>query len=182
MQSLKIENVGMLAAGNAVIGGTVSVIGGGKFANGAVTGAFTMLFNELVHEGTVKKNRTLENFIGPSPDCDPNDIIDEKGKKILPNNEADGNAFVHDGDYFQVGASGVTGALFNAKTANADLKLAVNSAKTMVKFWLGRNDNVTLSPVTYRTAVEATAITVIFTPIATYKLLYNTINDRPFPY
>jgi hypothetical protein len=39
----------MLAAGNAVIGGTVSVIGGSKFANGAVTGAFTMLFNELAH-------------------------------------------------------------------------------------------------------------------------------------
>ena len=50
LTSLKIENVGLLSAANAVIGGTVSVIGGGKFANGAVTGAFTMLFNELAHK------------------------------------------------------------------------------------------------------------------------------------
>ncbi|MDP3912941.1 MAG: hypothetical protein Q8R96_04290 [Bacteroidota bacterium] len=50
LTSLKIENVGLLTAGNAVIGGTVSVIGGGKFANGAVTGAFTMLFNHLAHD------------------------------------------------------------------------------------------------------------------------------------
>ena len=50
LTSLNIENVGLLTAGNAVLGGTVSVIGGGKFANGAVTGAFTMLFNELSHK------------------------------------------------------------------------------------------------------------------------------------
>ena len=50
LTSLNIENVGLLTAGNAVLGGTVSVIGGGKFANGAVTGAYTMLFNHLVHK------------------------------------------------------------------------------------------------------------------------------------
>jgi len=31
----------------SVIGGTASVIGGGKFANGAMTGAFQYLFNEV---------------------------------------------------------------------------------------------------------------------------------------
>jgi hypothetical protein len=31
----------------AVVGGTASTLGGGKFANGAVTGAYTMLFNPL---------------------------------------------------------------------------------------------------------------------------------------
>lgn len=31
----------------AIIGGTASVIGGGKFANGAITGAFSRLFNDL---------------------------------------------------------------------------------------------------------------------------------------
>jgi hypothetical protein len=36
----------------AVVGGTASVLGGGKFANGAVTGAYTMLFNHLaLHPG-----------------------------------------------------------------------------------------------------------------------------------
>lgn len=49
LTALNTENVGLLCAANAVIGGTVSVIGGGKFANGAVTGAFTMLFNDLTH-------------------------------------------------------------------------------------------------------------------------------------
>jgi hypothetical protein len=34
----------------AIIGGTASVLGGGKFANGAVTAAFGYLYNELLHE------------------------------------------------------------------------------------------------------------------------------------
>lgn len=38
LTSLKIENVALITVGNAVIGGTFSVIGGGKFANGAVIG------------------------------------------------------------------------------------------------------------------------------------------------
>ena len=38
---------------NAVLGGTVSEIGGGKFANGAITGAYGMLFNEFVHNFSV---------------------------------------------------------------------------------------------------------------------------------
>ena len=33
----------------AVVGGTASALGGGKFANGAVTGAYTMLFNHIAH-------------------------------------------------------------------------------------------------------------------------------------
>jgi RHS repeat-associated protein len=37
---------GKLAA-SAVVGGTASVIGGGKFQNGAITGAFGYLFNEM---------------------------------------------------------------------------------------------------------------------------------------
>ena len=35
----------------AVIGGTISVVGGGKFSNGAQTGAFRYLFNEGMHHG-----------------------------------------------------------------------------------------------------------------------------------
>ncbi|VVM25157.1 hypothetical protein BSPWISOXPB_5128 [uncultured Gammaproteobacteria bacterium] len=37
-------------ARDAVVGGTISVIGGGKFANGAQTGAFRYLFNEWTHD------------------------------------------------------------------------------------------------------------------------------------
>ena len=61
LSSLNIENVGLLTAGNAVIGGTVSVIGGGKFANGAVTGAFTMLFNDLAHDIMQKRENLAKS-------------------------------------------------------------------------------------------------------------------------
>ena len=35
---------------NAVVGGTASELGGGKFTNGAMTGAFVMMFNDLMHQ------------------------------------------------------------------------------------------------------------------------------------
>ncbi len=44
------DNLGSRSAnaiGAAIVGGTASVIGGGKFANGAMTGAFSRLFNDL---------------------------------------------------------------------------------------------------------------------------------------
>ena len=34
---------------SAVLGGTVEEVGGGKFANGAITGAYSMLFNDMMH-------------------------------------------------------------------------------------------------------------------------------------
>ena len=34
---------------NAVFCGTIEEIGGGKFANGAVTGAFSIMFNDMMH-------------------------------------------------------------------------------------------------------------------------------------
>ena len=34
---------------SSIVGGTASVIGGGKFANGAITGAYVMLFNCMQH-------------------------------------------------------------------------------------------------------------------------------------
>ena len=40
--------VGELAISSA-IGGTVEEIRGGKFANGAITSAFSMLFNDMMH-------------------------------------------------------------------------------------------------------------------------------------
>lgn len=44
------------AVAAAVVGGTGSVIGGGKFANGAVTGAFSRLFNDLAYMGESMAN------------------------------------------------------------------------------------------------------------------------------
>jgi RHS repeat-associated protein len=40
--------LGTIAA--AVVGGTASAVGGGKFANGAVSGAFTYIFNKVAHD------------------------------------------------------------------------------------------------------------------------------------
>ena len=45
----------------AVVGGTASGLGGGKFANGAVTGAYTMLFNHMAHQ---KQEQARERFRG----------------------------------------------------------------------------------------------------------------------
>lgn len=42
-------------ASSAVLGGVVSEIGGGKFANGAITAAYSMMFNEMMHGGFTKK-------------------------------------------------------------------------------------------------------------------------------
>lgn len=36
-------------AASAVLGGTVDELGGGKFANGAITSAFSIMFNDLLH-------------------------------------------------------------------------------------------------------------------------------------
>ena len=50
-------NMGSMEANlvtHAVIGGTASVLGGGKFANGAQTAAFGYLFNCLMHEACAK--------------------------------------------------------------------------------------------------------------------------------
>ncbi len=41
----------------AVVGGTASELGGGKFANGAVTGAYTMLFNHMAHQKQEKSSQ-----------------------------------------------------------------------------------------------------------------------------
>ncbi len=40
---------------SAALGGTAEAIGGGKFANGAVTGAYVMMFNHLWEQGQVEK-------------------------------------------------------------------------------------------------------------------------------
>jgi len=50
-----------LLAGTAILGGVVSEIGGGKFANGAMTTAFQMMmYNHMSHQGpTIKQLRKI---------------------------------------------------------------------------------------------------------------------------
>src|SRR5690606_29270166 len=47
---IKVQRSGGKIIAAAVVGGTISEIGGGKFANGAVTGAYQMMFNEMMHQ------------------------------------------------------------------------------------------------------------------------------------
>ena len=49
-----LGKVGEISA-NAVLSGTVDELGGGKFANGAVTGAFSIMFNDMMHSIEFKK-------------------------------------------------------------------------------------------------------------------------------
>ncbi len=42
---------------NAALSGTAAQLGGGKFANGAITGAYAYLFNDLMHDKKEKKAR-----------------------------------------------------------------------------------------------------------------------------
>ena len=49
---------------NAVLIGTVSEIGGGKFANGAVTGAFAMMFNDMMHQVKDRMSTNDRLFVG----------------------------------------------------------------------------------------------------------------------
>jgi len=48
---------------SAVLGGTIAEIGGGKFANGAVTGAYSILFNELMHHVLFKNKEKIYKYM-----------------------------------------------------------------------------------------------------------------------
>lgn len=58
-------------ASSAVLGGTVSEIGGGKFANGAITGAFSMMFNDLMHSYKVTRRFRFKAISQVPFDRDP---------------------------------------------------------------------------------------------------------------
>lgn len=45
---------------NAVFSGTVDELGGGKFANGAVTGAFCIMFNDMMHPNLKRLKKEIE--------------------------------------------------------------------------------------------------------------------------
>lgn len=69
---------GQIAA-NAVLSGTVDELGGGKFANGAITGAFSIMFNDMMHGGPEKsvmdKVHEALDLIGMVPGLDIADGI-----------------------------------------------------------------------------------------------------------
>ncbi len=54
------SKAGKIAA-NSVIAGTATELGGGKFANGAITGAFSMMFNDMMHDIQTKRKNLAES-------------------------------------------------------------------------------------------------------------------------
>ena len=57
---------GQIAA-NATLGGLVSELGGGKFANGAMTAAYTMMYNELMHQKIIRRLSYRKTYFGQVP-------------------------------------------------------------------------------------------------------------------
>lgn len=68
----------------AAVGGTAEALGGGKFANGAITGAFVGLFNHLRHQGQNQNENDTQKVDLTNQDTAIPDLI-EKMEKI--NNE-----------------------------------------------------------------------------------------------
>ncbi|NLO50145.1 MAG: hypothetical protein GX103_03135 [Bacteroidales bacterium] len=76
------EDLQLISA--AAIGGTAASISGGKFANGAITGAYVVLFNHLMHQGQNQNENDTQKVDLTNQDTAIPDLI-EKMEKI--NNE-----------------------------------------------------------------------------------------------
>jgi hypothetical protein len=58
--AMGIENDGLKIMISAAIGGTAEALGGGKFANGAVTGAYVMMLNHILSHHQERARQELE--------------------------------------------------------------------------------------------------------------------------
>ncbi|MDR0969398.1 MAG: hypothetical protein LBM67_02520 [Lentimicrobiaceae bacterium] len=88
-------SAGSQVALSAVLGGTAEALGGGKFANGAITGAFVMLFNHLQHEGQNKKLEgdrpqnngepvyTMDEFINENKGLTREEIVNQRKNRSV---------------------------------------------------------------------------------------------------
>lgn len=82
-----LESLGKIGevAANSILSGTVDEIGGGKFANGAITGAFTIMFNDMMHEKIESKGeyQRLAKIDKPLEPVYPEFVVCFLGKGIL---------------------------------------------------------------------------------------------------
>lgn len=63
INSVNLSDIEKIMA-NSILSGTIDEIGGGKFANGAVTGAFSILFNDLSHSlGTRRAKKIYDEYL-----------------------------------------------------------------------------------------------------------------------
>ncbi len=115
------------------------------------------------------------NFVGPGPDgpnANPYSLKDNFGKIIKPIDAIDAAAQRHDYSYWQNGASGVEGAIFNKYVTSADILLAANAYYIMQGFAAGAIDPVTKLPISDRTDNIARGIYFLFTTLVLNKLIH----------
>ena len=86
----------------AAVGGTAASISGGKFANGAITGAYVVLFNHMRHQGRSDKSPSKEWLQNKA-----NEVIEAEKLKNIDNegygsNDTDLNfeGYENDDEYF----------------------------------------------------------------------------------
>lgn len=129
----------------ALIGGTISKLSGGWFANGAVTGAFSHAFNQLLHPGPGSKNLTtsadgvefIKRFEGF--ESSPYQVPDANGKPS-------GNYTVgygHEISFSDV----ISGQYNNITQQQADALLALDVAiaeQRVQRFIANNNSSITL--------------------------------------
>ncbi len=81
--------VALQVAANAVVGGTAAELGGGKFANGAITGAFSMLFNDMMHKELTEEDikKIYDAYLSSDPNkenyCPISELYKKAGGPLL---------------------------------------------------------------------------------------------------
>lgn len=141
------DNLGGLAANTAqraVVGGLGSALGGGKFENGAVTGAFGYLFNYCAHNGCFSRHFNWNDARDQWRNGNGSTVTDVDASELnlrdaTYTKNADGSYQVHTSIKFDTGAiyGTVTGIVnsdgtmsFRPDTYNFDMKSPFN-ANTM---------------------------------------------------
>ncbi|WP_288902750.1 T6SS effector amidase Tae4 family protein [Xylanibacter caecicola] len=114
--SFYINNVTEIVL-NATLTGLVTEVGGGKFCNGAMTGAFYALFNDLRHKGPTRKQleKIYKIETASIEDMSPEDFYDSLGGEIAQK--------AKDGKW--------------ANACAARLSYAMNNAGMRIPYWKG---------------------------------------------
>ena len=155
---------------NATLGGVVSELGGGKFASGAMTAAYSMMFNDLAHKYIVKRRFTIKSLtqvpFSQTPAADANICLKIKvyleEKHILNNISIDGIAISSDQNHLNI---------------RSDLSLEISSEDKQILFtsFTKQYNGGEILPTGYSTLGE------VHTPTFNIQK-YKTVDVRITPY
>ena len=121
-------------ASSAVLGGVVSEIGGGKFANGAITAAYSMMFNEMMHPRGYTKTRKLKmKMFGQIPfDENPATMANvciDLNVTIIEKHDSNGNVYI---DGYGVMAD------INGANLSPGLEMTINADNESKSFYFSK--------------------------------------------